>query len=74
MFFDLAGRKVAVAGEGLAADRRAEIARSAGAQVVRLAATATAADFRGAAAAFISTGTLEGDTALQRAAKAAAAA
>lgn len=71
MFFDLAGRKVAVAGEGLAADRRAEIARSAGAQVVRLAATATAADFRGAAAAFISTGTLEGDTALQRAAKAA---
>lgn len=71
MFFDLAGRKVAVAGEGLAADRRAEIARSAGAQVVRLEATATAADFRGAAAAFISTGTLEGDTALQRAAKAA---
>ncbi len=71
MFFDLAGRKVAVAGEGLAADRRAELARSAGAQVVRLAATATAADFRGAAAAFISTGTLEGDTALQRAAKAA---
>lgn len=71
MFFDLAGRKVAVAGEGLAADRRAEIARSAGAQVVRLAATATAPDFRGAAAAFISTGTLEGDTVLQRAAKAA---
>ena len=71
MFFDLAGRKVAVAGEGLAADRRAEIARSAGAQVVRRAATATAADFRGAAAAFISTGTLEGDTVLQRAAKAA---
>jgi uroporphyrin-III C-methyltransferase/precorrin-2 dehydrogenase/sirohydrochlorin ferrochelatase len=71
MFFDLAGRKVAVAGEGLAADRRAEIARSAGAQVVRLAATATAPDFRGAAAAFISTGALEGDTALQRAAKAA---
>ncbi len=71
MFFDLAGRKVVVAGEGLAADRRAETARSAGAQVVRLAATATAADFRGAAAAFIATGTLDGDTALQRMAKAA---
>ena len=71
MFFDLAGRKVVVAGEGLAADRRAETARSAGAQVVRLAATATAADFRGAAVAFIATGTLEGDTALQRMAKAA---
>jgi uroporphyrin-III C-methyltransferase/precorrin-2 dehydrogenase/sirohydrochlorin ferrochelatase len=71
MFFDLAGRKVVVAGEGLAADRRAETARSAGADVVRLAATATAADFRGAAAAFIATGTLDGDTALQRIAKAA---
>lgn len=71
MFFDLAGRKVVVAGEGLAADRRAELARSAGAQVMRLAATATVADFRGATAAFIATGTLEGDTALQRAARAA---
>lgn len=71
MFFDLAGRKVVVAGEGLAAERRAETARSAGADVVRLAATATAADFRGASAAFIATGTLEGDTALQRIAKAA---
>lgn len=71
MFFDLAGRKVVVAGEGLAADRRAETARSAGAQVVRLGATATAADFRGATAAFIATGTLEGDTILHRAAKAA---
>ncbi len=71
MFFDLAGRKVVVAGDGLAADRRAETARSAGANVVRLGATATTADFRGAAAAFIATGTLEGDTALQRAARAA---
>jgi len=71
MFFDLAGRKVVVADEGLAADRRAETARSAGADVVRLAVTATVADFRGATAAFIATGTLEGDTALQRIAKAA---
>ena len=71
MFFDLAGRMVVVAGEGLAADRRAETARSAGADVVRLAVTATVADFRGATAAFIATGTLEGDTALQRIAKAA---
>lgn len=71
MFFDLAGRKVVVAGEGLAADRRAETARSAGADVVRLGAAATVADFRGAAAAFIATGTVEGDAALQRIAKAA---
>jgi uroporphyrin-III C-methyltransferase/precorrin-2 dehydrogenase/sirohydrochlorin ferrochelatase len=70
LFFDLAGRKVVVVGEGTAADRRAETVRSAGAQVSRIAG-ATVADFRGAAAAFVATGTLESDTAAQRAAKAA---
>ncbi|MDP1751108.1 MAG: bifunctional precorrin-2 dehydrogenase/sirohydrochlorin ferrochelatase, partial [Reyranella sp.] len=72
LFFDLTGRKVVVVGEGLAADRRAETARSAGAQVLRLSADAVeAGDFRGAAAAFIATGTLKADTAAQRIAKAA---
>ncbi len=72
LFFDLAGRKVVVVGQGSAADRRAETARSAGAEVVRLPGDAVeAADFQGAAAAFIATGTLAGDTAAQRLARAA---
>lgn len=72
LFFDLAGRTVVVVGESPAADRRADLARSAGAEVSRVtAATVKIADFRGAAAAFIATGTLEGDTAAQRLAKAA---
>ncbi|TAJ35516.1 MAG: uroporphyrinogen-III C-methyltransferase [Reyranella sp.] len=72
LFFDLAGRRVVVVGEGPAAARRADLARSAGADVARLAVEgAGIADFRGAAAAFIATGTLEGDTAAQRLAKAA---
>ncbi|MDI1284964.1 MAG: siroheme synthase CysG [Reyranella sp.] len=70
LFFDLTGRKVVVVGEGPSADRRADLARSAGAQVTRpLADVAEAADFRGAVAAFIATGTLEGDTMAQRIAK-----
>lgn len=72
LFFDLTGRKVVVVGHAPAADRRADLAHSAGAKVVRPSAdVAEAADFRGAAAAFIATGTLEGDTAAQRIAKAA---
>ena len=71
LFFDLTGRKVVVVGHGPAADRRADLAHSAGAKVVRPSAdVAESADFRGAAAAFIATGTLEGDTAAQRIAKA----
>lgn len=72
LFFDLAGRKVVVVGEGPAAGRRADLARSAGAEVARLAVEgAGMADFRGAAAAFVATGTLESDTTAQRLAKAA---
>ena len=72
LFFDLAGRKVVVAGEGPAAERRAELALSAGAEVKRLSPeTVQAADFRGAAAAFIATDDLARDTALQRLAKSA---
>lgn len=71
LFFDLAGRKVVVVGDGTAADRRADLARSAGAEVARIAADTTVADFGGAAAAFIATDSLESDTAAQRIAKAA---
>jgi uroporphyrin-III C-methyltransferase / precorrin-2 dehydrogenase / sirohydrochlorin ferrochelatase len=72
LFFDLAGRTVAVVGEGPAALRRAELARSAGAEVRRPAVeTATVGDFRGVAAAFIATEDLSRDTALQRLAKSA---
>lgn len=71
LFFDLAGRKVVVVGDGAAADRRAETARAAGAEVSQITTIVEHADFRGAAAAFIATGTLEGDTAAQRLAKAA---
>ncbi|MEA2850651.1 MAG: uroporphyrin-III C-methyltransferase / precorrin-2 dehydrogenase / sirohydrochlorin ferrochelatase, partial [Rhodospirillaceae bacterium] len=70
LFFDLAGRRVVVVGEGAVADRRADLVRSAGAHVQRLAAPAVqAADFRGAVAAFIATGDADRDAAAQRAAK-----
>ena len=71
LFFDLTGRKVVVVGHGPAADRRADLARSAGAKVVRPSTdTIESTDFHGATAAFIATGTLDGDTAAQRIAKA----
>ncbi len=69
LFFDVVGRKVVVVGLGPAADRRAATVRSAGADVIQVA-TAGAADFAGALAAFISTGTEEGDRAAHRIAKA----
>lgn len=68
MFFDLSGRKVVVVGEGPAADRRAALARSAGAEVRQLA-DIRVDDLRGAAAVFIATGDLDHDTVAQRVAK-----
>ena len=57
LFFDLAGRRVVVVGEGAAADRRADLVRSAGADVQRIVSPAVQpSDFRGAVAAFIATG------------------
>jgi uroporphyrin-III C-methyltransferase/precorrin-2 dehydrogenase/sirohydrochlorin ferrochelatase len=70
LFFDLAGRRVVVVGEGAAADRRAGLARSAGAAVYQVP-TVSAADLVGAAAVFVATGDLEADGEAQRAAKAA---
>ena len=72
LFFDLVGRRVVVVGEGPAADRRAELARSAGAEIKRPAVeTVAMSDFRGVAAAFISTGDAESDARVQRMARAA---
>ena len=70
LFFDLAGRRVVVIGQGPAADRRAELARSAGAAVFQLETT-SAADLRGAVAVFVATGNLDSDTDARRAAKVA---
>lgn len=70
LFFDLAGRRVVVVGEGAKAQGRADLARSAGAEVVRLLpAEARVEDFRGASVAFVATGDLESDTAAQRLAR-----
>jgi uroporphyrin-III C-methyltransferase/precorrin-2 dehydrogenase/sirohydrochlorin ferrochelatase len=72
LFFDLVGRRVVVVGEGAAADRRADLARSAGAEVQRIVSpTVQASDFRGAATAFIATGDADRDAAAQRAARSA---
>jgi uroporphyrin-III C-methyltransferase / precorrin-2 dehydrogenase / sirohydrochlorin ferrochelatase len=72
LFFNLVGRRVVVVGEGAAADRRADLVRSAGADVQRaVSPTLRASDFRGAAAAFIVTGNADRDAAAQRAARSA---
>jgi uroporphyrin-III C-methyltransferase / precorrin-2 dehydrogenase / sirohydrochlorin ferrochelatase len=70
LFFDLGGRRVVVVGAGAMADRRAELARSAGAAVFQLE-SAQAADLKGAAAVFVATGDLDRDSDARRAAKAA---
>jgi uroporphyrin-III C-methyltransferase/precorrin-2 dehydrogenase/sirohydrochlorin ferrochelatase len=68
LFFDLLGRKVVVVGEGPAADRRAALARAAGADVHQLDGI-VAADLHGAAAVFVATGDVEHDTVAQRLAR-----
>jgi len=65
LFFDLLGRRVVVVGEGPAADRRAALARSAGAEVRQLP-DVRVDDLRGAAAVFIATGDVKHDTVAQR--------
>ena len=72
LFFDLAGRKVVVIGEGPKADLRVKLARSAGADVEHLDTDSTTAeDFHGAVAAFVATGSEAKDIMVQRLAKAA---
>ncbi len=72
LFFSVVGRKVVVVGEGPAADRRVELARSAGAEVRHIACqTAQPADFQGAVAAFVATGDAGRDAAAQRLARSA---
>jgi len=60
LFFDLADRTVVVVGQGAAADRRASLARSAGALVRRLEAVGPG-DLEGVAAAFVATDDAERD-------------
>jgi uroporphyrin-III C-methyltransferase/precorrin-2 dehydrogenase/sirohydrochlorin ferrochelatase len=68
LFFDLRGRRVVVVGEAPAADRRAALARSAGADV-RQAPDIQVSDLRGAAAAFVATGDADRDALAQRVAR-----
>lgn len=70
LFFDVSGRRVVVVGEGLAADRRAATARSAGAAVYRVAAVAPE-ELTGTAAVFVATGGVESDRLAAEAARAA---
>ena len=60
LFFDLAGRTVLVAGQRGAADRRAALARAAGATVRRVA-TVEVEDLKDVVAAFVATGDAETD-------------
>lgn len=72
LFFDLTGRKVAVVGDGPKADLRADLARSAGAEVLRLEArSATVQELRRAVAVFVATEDEASDAAAHRLAKAA---
>ena len=72
LFFDLAGRKVAVIGEGPKADLRVKLARSSGADVQHLDThSITAKDFHGAVAAFVATADEAKDIMVQRLAKSA---
>ena len=72
LFFDLIGRRVAVIGEGPKADLRVQLARSAGADVLRLeAGSATVQELRGAVAVFVATEDEASDADAYRLAKAA---
>jgi uroporphyrin-III C-methyltransferase/precorrin-2 dehydrogenase/sirohydrochlorin ferrochelatase len=68
LFFDLEGRRVVVVGEGAAADRRADLARSAGAAVYRTASVGVD-ELAGAAVVFVATGDPDGDVDASRAAR-----
>jgi len=70
LFFDLAGRRVVVVGSGAAAERRADLARSARAAVYQLDIVSPA-DLKGTAAVFVATGDLDADREAQLAARAA---
>ncbi|MCW5737785.1 MAG: siroheme synthase CysG [Enhydrobacter sp.] len=70
LFFNLMGRRVVVVGTGPAADRRADLARSAAAAVYRVK-EASPADLTGAAAVFVATGDLDADIAAKHVANAA---
>jgi len=68
LFFDLVGRRVVVVGAGPGAERRAALARAAGADV-RQIEKASVAELKAAVAVFVATGDLTGDAEAQRVAK-----
>ncbi len=70
LFFDMTGRRVVVVGQGRAAERRAELARAAGADV-RRADVASLSELKGVAAVLVATDDLSRDTEAQRVAKTA---
>ncbi|WP_421999671.1 siroheme synthase CysG [Reyranella sp.] len=70
LFFDLAGRRVAVVGEGAVAEARTALARAAGAEIVRFERLA-AADLACVAAVFVATGEEARDRAAWQAARGA---
>ena len=59
LFFDLTDRKVLVVGQGAAAERRAELARAAGASVVEQSDGLDPSMFQAVSVAFVATGDLE---------------
>jgi uroporphyrin-III C-methyltransferase/precorrin-2 dehydrogenase/sirohydrochlorin ferrochelatase len=71
LFFDLAGRKVAVVGDGPKAELRVNLARSAGAEIVRLDGPVAAQALRGTVAVFVATEDEAADVAAHRQAKVA---
>jgi uroporphyrin-III C-methyltransferase/precorrin-2 dehydrogenase/sirohydrochlorin ferrochelatase len=70
LFFDLGKRRVVVVGRGPAADRRADLARSAGAAVYQVD-TVSPEELKGAAAMFVATGDLDRDVEARDTARAA---
>lgn len=71
LFFDVAGRRIAVVGDGPKADLRVNLARSAGAEILRIRGPVTVQDLRGAVAVFVATEDEAADSKAYRQAKAA---
>lgn len=71
LFFDLKGRKVAVIGAGPKAELRANLARAAGAEIVRFPGAVAPPELQGAVAVFVATEDEAADREAHRQAKAA---
>jgi uroporphyrin-III C-methyltransferase/precorrin-2 dehydrogenase/sirohydrochlorin ferrochelatase len=69
LFFDLTERRVLVVGSGAAAERRANLARAAGASVVERTDRPTLSAFRNASIVFVATGGVNRDSTVARMAR-----